>query len=73
MPDTITAPEQVLAPLTIGQSYYVPKQAEMLSHGNATVTANPSQGVYEITYPNGVRETLTDLYLRAEALRGSDG
>jgi hypothetical protein len=50
----------VLAPLTIGQTYFVPKQARMKGHGLATVTARPQEGVYELTYPNGVRETLTD-------------
>lgn len=50
----------MLAPLKIGQTYFVPKQAEMAGHGHATVTANPRPGVYTLRFADGTTDTLTD-------------
>jgi hypothetical protein len=59
--DTAKKETKMLSPLKIGQKFYVPRAAQM--HGRdeyATVTANPSAGVYVLTYADGFSETLTD-------------
>jgi hypothetical protein len=50
----------MLAPLTIGSTFYVAPTARMRGHGLATVIANPRPGVYVLRFPDGAIDTLAD-------------